>query len=231
MANIAGHYGTSVRDEINLFTAWPIGTTVKLGDVGFLSRRGKLFERRANLNDFGVKFPVNKATNTTDFDIAIARDFRMEFKGAGEPPPVWSSLLSTEVGVAIGFGSGTSVVVRAHTIESAIDNLQNLENDLVRVSTDPESRWHRKFVVVTAIYESTGTTILLSNGKESNVDITANAGINIPFDLADVKLGLSAAYGSRKLVSALARTGFAPFFRIHHITGHFWGSPRLDLYG
>lgn len=231
MASMAGHYGTSVRDEIELFAAWPIGTKIELGDVGFLSRHGKLFERRANLTDFGVKYPIRKASNTTDFDFALARGFRMEFKGAGDPPPLWSSLLSTEVGVAIGFGRGTSVVVRAHTIESAIDNLQTLEDDLVRLSTDAKSHWHKKFVVVTAVYESSGTTILLSSGKQSSVDITASAGIAVPFDLADVKLGLSAAYGSRRLVSALARTGFAPFFRIHHLTGQFWGQPRLDLYG
>ncbi len=231
MASMAGHYGTSVRDEIKLFTAWPIGTRVELGDVGFLHRRGKLFERRANLGNFGVKYSVSKAANTTDFDFALSRNLRMKFKGAGEPPPVWSSLLSTDVGVAIGFGRGTSVIVQAHTIESAIDNLQGLESDLIRVSTDAKSRWHREFVVVTAVYESTGTTVLLSSGKEASVDITASAAIGVPFDLAGVNLGLSAAYGSKKLVSALARTGFVPFFQIHHLIGQFWGSPRLDLYG
>lgn len=231
MANITNHYGTSIRDEIKLFAAWPIGTHVELGDVGFLSRKGKLFQRRANLRDFGITFSAVTATNVTDFDISLARDFQMQFKASGAPPPVWSSLLSTEVGVAIGFGRGSSVVVRAHTIESAIDNLQKLEADLIRVATDPTSRWNRKFVIITAVYKSTGTTILLSSGKKANVDITANAGVGVPFDLADINLGLSAAYGTRKLVSALAKKDFAPFFQIHRLTGLLWGPPQLDLYG
>lgn len=228
---IFNHYGTSIRDEIKLFAAWPIGTHVELGDVGFLSRKGKLFERRANLRDFGVTFSATTATGVTDFDISLARDFQMQFKASGDPPPVWSSLLSTEVGVAIGFGRGSSVVVRAHTVESAIDNLQKLEAELIRIAANPTSRWHREFVVVTAVYKSTGTTILLSSGKSANVDITANAGVGVPFDLAGVNLGLSAAHGTQKLVSALAKKDFAPFLQIHHITGRFWGPPQLDLYG
>lgn len=231
MASMARLYGTAVRDEIKLFTAWPIGTNISLGDVGFLNRRGKLFERRTNLANFNVKFGVKKGTTTADFDITLASYFKTQFKAAGSAPPVGSSLLTTDVGVAIGFGQGSSVVVRAHTLESSIDDLQKLEADLIRVSTDAKSRWNSKFVVVTAAYESSGTTVLLSNGKEASLDITARAGVAIPFDLADVNVGLSAASGSSKFISALARTNFVPFFQVHHVVGQYWGPLRLELYG
>ena len=56
MANMASRYGKAVRDEIEVFAAWPIGTQVRTGDVGFLSRRGKLFERWGDLAQFGIPF-------------------------------------------------------------------------------------------------------------------------------------------------------------------------------
>ncbi|HUS11254.1 MAG TPA: hypothetical protein VMZ30_12380 [Pyrinomonadaceae bacterium] len=231
MASMAKMYGTAVRDEIKLFTAWPIGTNISLGDVGFLTRHGKLFERRTNLANFDTTFGVKKGTTTTDFDITLARDFETRFKAAGNAPLAGSSLLTTDVGVAIGYGEGSSVVVRAHTVESSIDDLQKLEADLIRVSTDAGSRWHSNFVVVTTVYESTGTTIILSSGKKTNLDIKARADVAIPFDLADVNVGLAAASGSSKFISALARTNFVPFFQAHHIAGRYWGPLRLELYG
>jgi len=231
MANMARMYGTAVRNEINLFTTWPIGTKISLGDVGFLSRDGKLFERRTNLAGFGTRFGVKKGTTTTDFDITLARNFQTRFKAAGHAPIAGSALLDTDVGVAIGYEKGSSVVVRAHTLESSIDDLQNLEADLIRVSTDAGARWHRNFVVVTTVYESTGTTIILSSGKKTNLDIKARADVTIPFDLADVNVGLAAASGSSKFISALARNDFVPFFQAHHIVGHYFGPLRLELYG
>ena len=230
--SMARLYGTTVRDRLELLTTWPIGgVTTSLGDVGFLSRRGKLFQRRTNLEKFGIKFNVKKAAGISDHEIKLGRDLQIRFKASGKAPPPGSSLLDTDIGFAIALGRGSSVIVRAHTIESSIDDLQQLEADLIRVSSDATARWHRNFVVVTSISESNGTTVILSNGKETNVDIVARAAVAGPLDLADVNAGLSIASSSSDLISVLAQANFVPFLKVHRLKGRYWGPLRLSLYG
>ena len=229
MANLARRYATAVRDETDLFAAWPIGTTIQIGDVGFLSRRGKLFERRTNLTAFGIAIKTQQASQATDLDVRDAHKLKMQFKAAGDVPPSGSALAKADVGISIAFGWGSSVVVRAHTIESSISDLQTLEAALIQISGD--RRWHPKFVVVTTTYQSTGTTVLLSRGWGSNIDIKASSTLAVPFDLADASLGLSSFAGSQKFISALAKPGFVPFFQVHHLIGVNRGQPQLWLYG
>ncbi len=230
MASMARQYVRAMRDEMKLFAAWPIGTNIQLGDVGFLSRRGKLFERRTALAEFKVEAPSRRASQPTDVDITLGRSLDIRFKASGTAAPPGSLLTSADVGVSIAFGRGRSTIVRAHTVESSITSLHNLEADLIRVSNDPAIGWHRGYVVVTAVYESTGTTVLLSAGKRSKIDITARAGMAVPFDLADASIGLSAVTGCEKLITALAKPGFVPFFQVHHLIGYHRGEIRLWLY-
>ena len=231
MASMARRYTTAVRDETKLFAAWPIGTSVALGDVGFLSRRGKMFDRRSNLSNFNIPISERVAKNLTGIDVTLARGLKMRFKASGAVPPPGSMLTPADVGVSLAFGRRSSVVVRARCRETAIENLHELEAAVLAVSADPNARWHRDFVIVTSIYESLGTTVFLASGRKLMVDITAGAGVEVPFHLADARIGLSAVAGSDKFISALAEPGFVPFFGTHHLIGHAQGAPRLSLYG
>lgn len=230
--SMAKFYGTTVRDRLELFTTWPVGgVSVSLGDVGFLSRKGKLFDRYTNLAKFGIKFKTKKASGISDHEIKLGRNLQIQFKASGNAPPVGSSLLATDVGFAIALGRGSSVIVRSHTIESSIEDLQQLETDLIRVSSDATSHWKGKFVVVTSVLESNGTTVILANGKETNVDIVARAKVAGPVDLADVNAGLSISSNSSDLISVLAQAGFVPFLKVHHLRGGYWNALQLKLYG
>lgn len=231
MKSMARLYGTAVRDEIELFAAWPIGTVLRVGDIGFLTRKGKLFERWGNLGDFGISFTSQKAPNTTDFDFSVGNQIDIQFKAAGQAPTPGSMLTQAEAGASIEFGRGSSLVVVAHTKEESIANLLKLEQDVVGVSSNSTKKWKRDFVIVTATYQSLGTTVVLSGGQGSKVGITASAGVSVPFDLADAKIGLSASAHCQKLVKALARSEFVPFVQIHHLVGHFLSKPRLVRYG
>jgi hypothetical protein len=232
MRNMARLYGTAVRDEIELFAAWPIGTVLHVGDVGFLTRRGKLFERWGNLADFGITFESQKASNPTDFDFSFGKQIDIQFKAAGQAPIAGSMLTQAQAGATIEFGRSTALVVVAHTQEESVENLLKLEQDIVNLAANPPKKWKRDFVVVTAAYQSMGTTVVLSSGRGSKMGIIASAGVSVPFDLADVNIGLSASAHSQKLVKALAREGFVPFIRIHHLVkGGLLGKPRLSRYG
>ena len=231
MASMARRYTAAIRRETKLFAAWPIGTNVSLGDIGFLSRRGKMFERRTKLSDFNISYAQRVATNQTSIDVTLARGFKMHFQAAGEAPLPGSMLTLADVGVSLAFSKRSSVVVRARCTETAIDNIHELEAAVLVTSAEPDSRWHRDFVVVTSIYESQGTSVFLSRGRKTMVDLTAGAGVEIPFHLADASIGLSAVAGSDKFISALAESGFVPFFSTHHLIGHAEGAPRLSLYG
>jgi hypothetical protein len=230
--SMARLYGTTVRDKLELLTTWPVGgVTTSLGDVGFLSRRGKLFQRRTNLGKFGVTFKVKTSAGISDHEIKLGRDLQIRFKASGNAPPLGSLLSPTDVGFAISLGRGSSVIVRAHTIESSIEDLQQLETDLIRISSNAASGWKRKFVVVTSVFQSNGTTVILANGKETNIDIIARAGVTAPIDLADVNAGLSIVSNSSDLISVLAQAGFVPFLKVHRIKGGYWNPLRLELFG
>lgn len=231
MASMARLYGTAVRDEIELFAAWPIGTVLRVGDVGFLTRKGKLFERWGNLADFGITFTSQKAPNLTDFDFSIGKQVNIRFKAAGQVPHAGSLLTQAEAGATIEFGRSSSLVVVAHTEEESLANLLKLEQDLVSLAARASKKWKRDFVVVTAAYQSVGTTVVLSGGQGTKVGITASTGVKIPFDLADAKLGLSASAQCQKLVKALARPGFVPFVRVHHLVKDWFGKSHLHRYG
>jgi len=223
-------YGTAIRHEIELFAAWPIGTVMHVGDIGFLTRRGKLFERWGKLADFGITFSSQKAQNLTDFDFQFGKRIDIRFKAAGQAPQAGSMLTQAQAGATIEFGRSSSVVVVAHTEEESIANLNKLEQDLVNVAASSSKNWKNDFVVITATYESVGTTVVLASGNGSKVGVTASAAVGVPFDLADAKIGLSASAHGQKLVKALARPGFVPFVRIHHLLKPWRGKPFLSRY-
>ncbi len=232
MGNMARFYGAAVRDEIELFAAWPIGTQLRLGDIGFLTKEGKLFERWRNLSDLGIRFASLKAKSLTDFDFTIGKQVAVRFKAAGDAPLPGCMLADAEVGVSIAFGRSSSILVVAHTKEESIKDLQELETDLIGIASDKSKKWKRDYVVVTAAYESVGTTVILSSGRSSTLDIKANAGVSTPFDLADAQIGLGASTRCQKLLKALARPGFVPFIRVHHlIKGRGEDGPRLSRFG
>lgn len=231
MASMACLYGKAIRDELELFASWPIGTQLSLGDVGFLTKKGKLFERWNNLKDFGINFVSQKATIVTDFDFTLGKHVKILFKAAGEAPLDGSFLTTAQVGVSLVFDRKSSIVLRAHTKEEFIRDLQKLEAEVIRKTRDKTNKWKSDFVIVTATYESVGTTIILSSGRSSRVEITANAGIDIPFDLADAQIGLEASVSCQKLIKALARKKFIPFVCVHHLKGTNWNNPTLSRYG
>src|SRR5260370_22806949 len=116
-------YGTVVRDENELFAAWPIGTVVGVGDVGFLTRKGKLFERWGNLDDFGIAFTTLKAPNLTDFDFIFGKRIDIRFKAAGQAPHAGSMLTHAKAVATIDFGRISSIIIVAYNDEASLANL------------------------------------------------------------------------------------------------------------
>lgn len=231
MGSIAKLYGTVIRDEIELHATWPIGTALDVGDVGFLTRRGKLFERWGNLADFGIVFSSVKAPTASDFEFSFGKRVDVQFKAAGQIPVTGSPLTQAQAGATIKLSRGSALHLVAHTEEESLANLSQLERDLLILAANPSSGWKRDFVVVTAAYQSKGTTVVVSTGEGSTIGIAASAGVGVPFDLADASIGLSASMYGQKLVKALAKPGFVPFVRIHHLVGGLFSKRRLARYG
>lgn len=231
MKSMASRYASTIRRSTELFAAWPIGTALELGDVGYLDRRTKLFERRAHLDDYKVAYSIRTAPKPTDIDVTVGKGLGIKFKAAGAAPMAGSHLLHADVGVSIKVGKTSAVVVRAHCVESGISDIEALQTQVIALRVAHPDRWDEDFVILTSIYRSTGTTVILSGSRGSVVDISAGGAARVPFDLADVGIGLTALSNSSKFISALAQAGFVPFFQAHRLAGARRGQLKLKRYG
>lgn len=200
------------------WVAWPPGTKLALGDVGFV-RDGR-FTPTGPLSDYDFEIENAGARSelTYDSDGAVS----VTFKGAGESPDGFHAIAAAELGARVCFGRERAVLAAyADVRETRIRMLRDLAEQLT--SRFLARQWSSEDAVVTHLVRARSATILVGAGRESQAELRLGASAAVSgVSLGTLAVNASVAYRDRL---GLAFTGLevTPFFRLLRLRRSFTG--------
>jgi hypothetical protein len=209
--SISKQYTKELRDNTNYSAIWLPTLTVQPGDVGRITNYE--YEPVTTLTELNIPFSIVKGHVAADINYASANAVSIVVKTAGQAPLVGSLLAQAEAGVMIKFSRENAVVFRAaHCKSSSIKDRLSLENEIIARYKNGD--WKEDYVVVTEVVSAASSTILISSGKNAQMDLKAGGKINPGgFNLADVDAQFQVIQESNVATKILAANGLTPLFK------------------
>jgi hypothetical protein len=192
------------RQHYSDYVNWPLTRQVSVGDIGKWSS-GKTFAYEENLSKYGVSLATRSGATIASRAFTSAAGVGIQFKAAGDIPPAKTALVKAKAGVSIALDSNASCVLRARNLrEETVADKAALEEALSKLGKPPDWWSHR--VVISSVVRADLATVALAHSSKQRVDINADIGTEVPFEIVDATLGLQIGYqGSDTSVDLLAK--------------------------
>jgi hypothetical protein len=99
-----------------------------------------------------------------------------------------------------------------------------------------ENKWPKDWLIITELVEAKEATILISNAKDSQIELKANADISPSSELniADAEFNFSVVSKRGLSTEIIAKEGVTPLYRVAGIRKPLLGDPSLgskELFG
>ena len=195
-------FWTKFEHEFDRLPTWVLGTSMEIGDVGTVDRRG--FTKLANLASFGVAMNI------------VVDKIGASYFVVSDAAKAWTGGLAAHSGSLIGpmveangelkaeFSEAGAFIVRADSVTSRrMDNILDVENEIRKFSWEQEF-WHKRWIYVTEVVTAKPCVVLVSDNNAASASVTVEA--TGPAPLGDprgemfLKLGHSSGM-NRTLVS------------------------------
>ena len=208
---ISEQYAKDIQEQLKYSATWFPNVSMSLGDVGIF--RNHQFYNQGNLEDFGIKFEVSPGIAKADYNYSSKDSVSIQVKLAGEAPVIGSSFAQADAGVTIKFNRENAVLFRATGCKSSrIKNLKAVGNEIR--SKQKVHNWGSELVVVGEVITAEGSSIIISHGKNSQVDLSAKGKLTIGnINLADMNIDFSVIYESNIATCIVAEPNLTPLFR------------------
>lgn len=184
-SDLAKVYTSSVHDQLRLYGAWPIGEEIGLGDYGKLE--GDRFVRRGNIaKDYGITVTPAASDVKLSFEFKSSgiAETRFNVDGSSGQGGVGAS-----AAVKVTFANEDSVYFRSIDLtHHCVDNLTDV-NRRIMEAFKLES-WDGKNVFIHSLFQSGGTTILISSSSDGSIELEAAGKGLLELDLANASAGL-----------------------------------------
>jgi hypothetical protein len=214
---ISGQYMREIQRELGYSATWFPNVRISPGDIGIFEDHQ--FHSKGTLKDFGVPFSVAKGGSPSELDYSSKDSVSVQVKLAGQAPIVGSNLAQADAGVTIRFSRQNSILFRATNCKSTrLSNLISIGKKIENMYS--KDRWDKNLVVITQVIKAKGSTIVISHGSDSQIDLTAKGQLTAGIiNLADINAGFKIVHESNIATRFVTEPNFTPLFEA-------WGLKR-----
>lgn len=207
------------RNHGGFMPTWPLGRLVELGDIVTISN--KRMDYKGSLTaDYDIDFEIREDDTADDLSWSKKSGVDVNIKLKGEASLPNSTIPQGRAGVNLDFKKNFGFLFIPKGIR--YNRIQNLV-EVRKAALDKLARDHfdglRRVCIVkeVAVVDSYALTIAFS--KESNLDVTANADLDVlkEEDLAKADLGLTVTRKQEIAYNNIGASGGAIFFRAEKI--------------
>lgn len=229
MPSVQAQYTKELRQAFGYLATWLPGLPMHLGDVGVL-QDGE-FQRVTHLEPLGVAYERRKDNARDDLRYESSGKVSVTVKGAGEAGGgVFEHVGDAEAGIAVKFEDEKAVVLSLEGVRSdTISDPAAIE----RAAREQHAEaWDADWLVVSEIVTATKATILISNERNSSIELKAKVDVGRPVKLADAEAKLEVASSRGMHTQLIGASGLTPMFRAIQIRfgKSFWtGEPRTGF--
>ncbi len=219
-------YLKEVNKKFKYRPTWVPGKPLKIGDIGILEKG--VFSHRGTLDEKGIPFTVRIDESDSDMSYSSEGGVTIAAKLAGKASMPESQLAEGDAGLTISFSKEKATVFKLNgTKTSIITNAGAVGQEILNRYI--QNNWEKDWVVITELIEANSATILVSNSKESKVELKAKANVQASedLDIADAGLGLSIVGKKDLAVEIVAKDGITPLFRAAGIKKKLFGSEKF----
>ena len=219
-------YLKEINSQFNYRANWEPNKPLQIGDIGILEKG--IFSLRSSLEKEGIAMQVRTEENTGSLKYTSSGSVSIQTKLAGQATLPQSGLGQGDAGFAIQFNKEKAIVFEIQGYKThLVENVGDIEKEVLqRFMTN---QWNKNWLIITELVQADSATILISNNRDSSVDIKVNADVQpgANLSIADASLGLNIV--SRKGISTeiLAREGITPLYVVSGIKKKLFGDPAL----
>lgn len=201
-------YTEGVHDELNYLATWLPTVLLAPGDVCTLE--DLQLQKVGTLADFGIAFEAKDAPVKTDFEYSSADEVSIDIKAAGQAPIAGSALAIEDAGLTVRFANAGAVLLRlAGCTSRQIANLHAVGQQVLALHR--QDQWPEGYVVITETVTAGASTILISQGKDASLDLSAKGGVQAgTVTLASLDAGLQVKRETRIGAKFIAESGLTP---------------------
>jgi hypothetical protein len=220
-------YTSTMLERFGYLATWYPGTQLGLGLIGVLE--GKTFVPKSSIRTLGVRFATTRDPSTDKkLQFKSSKSIQLHTKLKGSVTNIAPSIPKARAGVAVSFGKETGVVFSASGLGATrIADVLALEDAI----WDLWDRflWDESWIVVTELLSAKKTTILVSEGGESKVELQASGSAKAgPIDVGDLTVGFKVVSSSGMHTQIVGESGMTPLFRAIRVRKSFWQRTRIE---
>jgi hypothetical protein len=218
---ISDQYTKEIRKEFSLSATWFPDVQLTVGDVAMFER-GEI-HLVSSLKEYGIPFSVRTSTPGRKYNYNSEGAVSFTFKAAGQAPLPGVNIGKADAGVSVKFNSKNAILF--NTIDTKLDVIQNMKTVGKQIAQKrKENDWDKKYFVITQCVVADGATIIISRGKDSQMDFTASGDLKVAnLNLADLNLKLKATNTLKIAFEHYAKKNSTPLFEA-------WGFKRKFIF-
>jgi hypothetical protein len=229
--NINKIYVNEIKKKINYNAVWLPTVKVTPRDIGKISNYQ--YYPFTTLDNLGISYNSVIEIPQMDFEYSSSNAFTIRVKAAGEAPFVGSVIAKADAGINIRFHKKNAIVFRATKCKIfRIKDLLDLEKQiLLRYNKD---EWDENMVVVTETVVANGTTIIISNSNNGQIDLKFKKYIGKELEvisIADLNTNFQIIREVNISTNIIASKKLTPLFKIFGIKKKLFKHPRFEIRG
>ena len=224
-------YLKEINSEFNYRANWEPNKPLAIGDIGILEKG--IFSLRSSLEQEGIPMQVRTEESTGSLKYSSSGGVSINSKLSGQAKMPQSQLGEGDAGFSIQFNKEKAVVFEIKGYKThLIENVGEIERQVMQRFMG--NQWPKDWVIITELVQADNATILISNNKDSSIDLKANANLEPSSNLSIADANLDLAVVSRRGIATeiVSRQGITPLYRASGIkTKLFGGSGSLASKG
>ncbi len=212
MAEVSSLYIKEMYKRFAYMATWLPNTKLKLGDVGF--QNGGSFKRMTSLKELGLSFKIRSGKNPVDFTYTSQSGISIKTKLAGEIIE-GANLPLNKAGLILDFNrEGAFLFHASQCLVDELEDREGLGKTLIKLYAD--NNWNFNWSVVDTIVKANCVTIVVSNSKQANIELTAKSPLTA-INLANVEAGLKVNSQRGDIIRFLATKKLSPLFKLSRL--------------
>lgn len=213
MAKLSALYSKQIHASLQRFAPWTPNVPVALGDVGILV--DGVFEHRTSLATLGIPFEAVRKTSGNVVDFTSAKGVTLEVSGAAVET---KGPLTAKAHAKVTFSKAGGVVLQASNVSVTVmaDPASVCGAVLTKFA---EGGWEREWVFVTEVQSAGATTVMVSEGGEASIELTAEGAVG---DQVPLSAGFVVSKKSGAVLNWVGRAGLTPLFGLSRVRQSVW---------
>lgn len=229
MRAIRKQYVRDLYQHFNYYPTWFPGVPLKLGDIGVINKNE--FTKISSLENEGIPFKINPDTSKMDLDFVSEGGVSITTKLSGSAKLPNSNLMEVDAGFSIDFkGKNATLFKLKGTLSPQISDKIALGEEVVK--RYKKGDWNKDWVIVTELVQAESSTIIVSNSKDSKIELKANADLGTDkVEITDASAQFSIAFDRDVSLKFITEENLTPLFKAMGVKGMRRFNPQFTSKG